>query len=179
MKTTKNTFLKVLGMVALTLTLVSCGKDNNSGGGSVGAWNSNINGLGITGNQVVSQVSQTNPCIEGTTRDTTTYQLQGNGQIQFAIGVTSMGDIAVLSSTSSYNATLTVYSCRSVTGQQAQPAFSGSIQVSMTQCGYYGLTMGVSYPTRGYYNGAFRPALISCSGTNYNNGYNNGYNYGW
>lgn len=144
--------MKSLGLcllnVALLAMLVACGKDNESGKNSYsnpyysnqyGTISSPYSYGGYSINDVINQ----NPCITtgtGATQNRVQLQMTINLRTVLAsndlyVGVTSSGDVAVLTGQNSTQAVLTAYICqRGVTYSNGQPQLSGLTYGAAATC---------------------------------------------
>lgn len=182
MKTTKSTFMKVLSMVALTLTLVSCGKDNKSGGSSgSGVLIGNL-GVNAQSSQYVNTVVQTQAqkCQQAG-RVIRQFQMPiGANGMGVAVGVTSNYSAAIASS---QQGVIQFYLCedpQNPFASQPQVVSQGGLEQTYCQGLFNIRGMQIKIMTRAGmpYDFVFRPSFdqqIQCV----QGGYSAGYGYGY
>ena len=125
----KTTLRGMALIILLAFTFVSCGANNTSGTGRRSARDNGANNAGIAGFGTSSPHIQTvmaeNPCVSGQGRVTVTLPLQMNvATNQTYVGVTSEGDVAVISNQG--QPAMTMYICQRYSLGQGQGQLLGN-----------------------------------------------------
>jgi hypothetical protein len=176
MKTRAMNFFKVTTMLTLmSILMISCGKENESGKTS-NSTNNGYPGISSAGNGGISlpsnwlqRVQNENPCItvnnnQNPTRQRVDVPLQGTNinAGAFYVGVTPEGDVGVVINRNGIGAVMEVYLCPrpDATGQgslMATPVVNNSNECPVGEISRANISLSAQY---GAYNLSFAPIHI-------------------